>query len=143
MALKRIVTVAALLALLGAGLAAAQSGGFRIRLTTVPIDPATQAAVTGHGQAQATLDGRRLRISGEFEGLQGAASEGHLHMGIALGARGPAIHDLEVTRATQGSINATLQLSAREVEALRDGRLYVQIASESAPEGNLLGWLLQ
>jgi hypothetical protein len=143
MTLKRIATIAALAAMLGGGLATAQSGGFQIRLTTVPIDPATQATVTGHGQAQATLDGRRLTIAGEFEGLQGAASEGRLHMGVALGTRGPAIHEIEVTRATQGSISATLQLSAREVDALRDGRLYIQIASESAPEGNLWGWLLQ
>ena len=141
--MKRIGTVAALAVLLGAGLVMAQSNSFRVRMTTVPIDPATQASVTGHGQAEALLDGRRLTISGEFEGLQGAATIAQLHMGIALGARGPSIHDLEVTRATEGSINATLQLSAREIDALRAGRLYVQIASESAPEGNLWGWLLQ
>ena len=142
MSLKRIVTVATFVAALIAAIASAQTTAFRVRLTTVPIDPGTQATTTGMGRAQATLDRRRLVVSGAFEGLQGAASAARLHLGDALGVRGPAIHELEVSHATQGSLSASIELSAREVEALRAGQLYIQIHSESAPDGNLWGWLL-
>jgi hypothetical protein len=35
-----------------------------------------------------------------------------------------------------------VELSSRQANALRAGQLYIQIDSESAPEGNLWGWLL-
>jgi hypothetical protein len=120
----------------------AQSLELHTRLSTVPIGPSTQASITGEGRATATLDGRRLTIAGAFEGLQGPASTARLHLSAITGVRGPAIHDLEVTHATTGTVNASLQLSTREVEALRAGLLYVQIDGDNTPEGNLWGWLL-
>jgi CHRD domain len=129
------------LGLLTVGLASAQPG-FNAHLSTVPIDSRSQAQITGHGMASASLTGRALSLSGSFEGLQGAASGAQLHMGPATGVRGPAILDIEVTHAANGTLSASLELDASQVEALRAGRLYVQIDSESAPEGNLWGWLL-
>jgi CHRD domain len=120
----------------------AQSLELHTRLSTVPIDPGTLATITGHGSAEATLDGRRLIVSGAFEGLQGPASTARLHLSAATGIRGPAIYDLEVTHAAKGDVSASLQLSAEHAEALRDGRIYIQIDTENTPEGNLWGWLL-
>ena len=141
--MKRIVGAAAIgAAVLGMSYAAAQAVAFGTRLSTVPVDPATVASITGQGRARATLDGRRLAVSGAFEGLQTPANAARLHLGAATGVRGPAIHDLEVARAREGSVDGQLTLSAREVEALRAGRLYIQIDSEGAPEGNLWGWLI-
>jgi CHRD domain len=132
----------AALAVLVLGQAAAQSVEINARLATVPIDARTEAAITGGGEVGARLDGQRLRIDGSFSGLQGAASAAQLHRGSARGVRGPAIHDLEVTPATQGSLQASIELSTADVDALRAGRLYVQIDSESAPDGNLWAWLI-
>ena len=123
--------------------AAAQDPQFTARLSTVPIDPRTQAMVTGVGTASAMLSGRELSITGSFEGLQGPANLAQLHLGPITGARGPAILDLAVSNAAEGSLSGTVELTRQQAAALREGRIYIQIHSESAPEGNLWGWLLQ
>lgn len=142
MTCKRITMLAAALAAtLVVGHAAAQAA-FAVRLSTVPVDQRNRPQTTGHGTASASLEGRELRLSGSFEGLQGGATAAHVHVGPATGVRGPVIAEIEVAHATNGSLSGTLELSRAQVEALRSGRLYLQIDSESAPEGNLWGWLL-
>jgi hypothetical protein len=116
---------------------------FHARLAPVGIDASMRAAVTGAGSVSAVLAGNQLSITGTFDGLQGPATMAHVHQGVATGVRGPAIGDLNVTRAPGGSITGTLTLSAEQVESLRKGKLYVQIHSEKAPDGNLWGWLLR
>ena len=137
-------------ALIGAGLVwfvlsvAAQDGEtFRARLSVVPVEPSTQAGITGTGTASATLVGTRLSITGTFEGLQTPATVARVHRGLATGVRGSAFFDLDVSRATSGSITGSVDLTTEQMESLRQGRIYVQIHSENAPEGNLWGWLLR
>lgn len=127
---------------LGLSLALAQDDAFMARLSTVPISPNERASVTGIGSASAGLDGRRLTVRGRFEGLQGPASVARLYMGAATGVRGAAIHELVVEHLANGALSGTVELSRAEVQALRDGRIYIQIHSEAAPDGNLWGWLL-
>ena len=107
----------------------------------VPIDFAMQANVAGQGQVTATLTGNKLTINGTFEGLRSPATEAHIQRG-PKGIPGPAIHDLTVTKAVAGNISGSIDLSAQEVEDLKNEQLYVQLNSERAPEGNLRGWLL-
>jgi hypothetical protein len=115
---------------------------FEARLGRVPIDSRTQSDVAGLGRASAELDGSRLVIRGEFGGLLGPATVANLHMGRAVGVRGPVIESLTVTGGVDGELEGELQLTADQVAALRAGRLYVQLHSETAPDGNLWGWLL-
>jgi CHRD domain len=115
---------------------------FQARLGRMPVDARNQASVTGLGEATADLDGDELVISGRFAGLQGPATAANLHMGVTVGVRGPAIHALEVTSAADGALRGTVRLGAAEIEALKAGRLYIQIDSEPATDGNLWGWLL-
>jgi len=115
---------------------------FRIRLTPVPIEASTAAATTGQGSATAQLDGTKLTLKGAFTGLKGAATVARLHEGAATGVRGPAIADFTVPAAQSGSFSAELALTAAQADGVRRGRVYVQIGSASAPEGNLWGWLL-
>lgn len=122
---------------------AAQDNQFDARLSTVPIDVRTRIQITGQGSATAILDGSELTIAGNYEGLQGAANAAYLHESPVTGVRGPAILDLDVSGGVEGSISATLELTPGQVTALRDGRLYIQVHSEAAPDGNLWGWLLQ
>jgi hypothetical protein len=135
--------VAAGCGLIGLSLVLAQEGDFSARLSTVPISPQQQASVTGLGSARAELDGRRLTVQGHFEGLQGPASAARLHLGIAMGVRGAPIHELDVEPSASGRVSGVVELSRAEAQALRDGRIYLQIDSEPAPEGNLWGWLLR
>jgi hypothetical protein len=132
------------LVILVAGYSAlAQNGqSFKARLSTVPVDATMLPTVTGSGSLKAVLVGDKLTISGSFEGLRSSAIRASIHIGPQRGIRGPAVHDLNVTKEKAGSVTGSVDLTASEVEDLKSGRLYVQIDSERAPEGNLWGWLL-
>lgn len=130
-----------------AGSAVAQSGAtYRARLGWVPTTGADRANVTGRGSITATLSGSTLAINGSFEGLAAPASAARLSRGVAVGARGIAIADLTITKATSGTMSGSIALSKEQVESLRAGALYVQVHSEKgvAPDGsNLWGWLME
>jgi hypothetical protein len=116
---------------------------FKTRLSPVPVDAKTRADVTGVGSVTATLVGVKLSITGSFEGLRSQALDAKVHQGQATGVRGPAILDVSVPHATSGAVSATLDLTPQQIESLKKGRLYLQIDSEKAPDGNLWGWLLR
>jgi CHRD domain len=115
---------------------------FKARLSTVPVDATMLPTVTGRGSVKAVLAGKKLTITGSFEGLRSSAMRASIHIGPQKGIRGTAVHDLEVTKDKAGSVSGSVDLTASEVEDLNSGRLYVQIDSERAPDGNLWGWLL-
>ena len=133
---------AIMLAMWASATVMADETSFRTRLSMVPIDPATAANVTGVGEAHAVLDGQTLTVTGSFNGLQGPATAVHLYAGAYTGIRGEPFAELTVTRAPMGSISGNVELTPPQIEALQAGRVYVQIDSEAAPEGNLWGWLL-
>ena len=127
--------------------AAAQGPGtsgetFRARLTTVPVEATMLPTVAGSGSLTAVLAGRKLTITGTFEGLRSPATVARIHL-ATRGIRGPAILDLTVTKAASGTISGSLDLTPAQVEELRNSRFYVQLHSERAPDGNLWGWLLR
>jgi len=134
---------AALLSLVSA--IAAQNGpnaeSFKARLSPVPINISMMATIAGSGSLIATLQGKQLTIQGTFEGLRSPATTVQIRRG-PKGIRGPAILDLMVTKAEKGTVSGTLELTPDQIADLRNGRLYVQIQSERAPDGNLWGWLL-
>ena len=99
--------------------------------------------VAGSGSASATLAGARLSITGTFDGLKSPATSATVHSGVAKGVRGDSIGKLTATGATKGTISGSLDLSPDQLKSLREGRLYLEVASEKAPEGNLWGWLLK
>lgn len=122
------------------GAAAAQT--YQANLGPMPLDEATKANMLGRGEANATLDGRVLSITGNFAGLPSAATKAHLHVSPAIGVPGSEALDLTVSQATAGIVSGKLTLTAAQASAFRTGRLYVQIDSQKAPTGNLWGWLL-
>lgn len=138
--LRARLSMALLAALLP--LTALTADAFKVRLTPVPIDSTSAKITTGSGAATADLDGTRLKLRGSFAGLQGPATVARLHTGRAMGVRGPAIADFPVPQAAEGSFSAELALTPEQAEDLRRGRLYIQIHSSVAPDGNLWGWLL-
>jgi hypothetical protein len=117
---------------------------YSLRLERVPIGGTDR--VVGKGAGSATLSGKSLAITGSFEGLAGPATLMRLHQGIAKGARGKAITDIAVPKATSGSFMATVTLTDEQVTALRQGKLYLQLHGDKglAPDGaNLWGWFLR
>ncbi len=128
---------------LGATGALAQQELYKIRLTPVAADIAMRENIAGSGMGTATLVGTKLTLNGTFDGLKGDATAAHIQQGTATGVRGPEILALTVTKAMNGTLSGSFNLTMEQLEALRKGRLYVQINSEKAPEGNLWGWLLK
>jgi hypothetical protein len=123
--------------------AAPVANTFRARLAPVAIDAAMKANVTGSGSLTAVLTGSKLTVNGKFEGLRGPATVAHIHQGPATGVRGPAILELSVSKAASGAVSGSFDLTSEQIESLHKGRLYVQIHSVKAPDGNLWGWLLK
>jgi CHRD domain-containing protein len=121
---------------------AAQSGEtFKARLSTVPIDVTMMSTVAGSGSLTAVLAGNKLTITGTFQGLRTPATLAKIHR-APKGIRGPAILDLTVSKETSGTVSGSIELTPAQLDDLRNSRLYVQIDSERAPDGNLWGWLL-
>ncbi len=114
---------------------------FKARLSTVPIDMTMRATIAGSGSLTAVLSGRKLSVDGKFAGLRSPATVAEIRR-APKGLRGPAILDLKVTEDTSGTISGTLELTSEQIEDLKNARLYVQVNSRGAPDGNLRGWLL-
>jgi len=138
----RASRAAALVLLIATAGPASAAENFRARLSPVPIDSSTRAQTTGLGEATAVLDGNKLTITGEFGGLAGAATKAELKSGVAKGVRGPSFAQFPVPEGTTGTFKAEVTLTPAQVEHLHAGRVYIELASTSAPDGNLWGWLL-
>ena len=142
---RAIVLLAALFWLTNS--AAAQSEQkFKTRLSPVPALGIQPATVAGVGSASATLTGRKVTVVGSFEKMASPATVGHLCLGQLPGVRGESVFDLTVAKTgdgTSGTFSGTFDLTPEQIDALKKGRFYVQIHSEGAPNGHLLGWLLK
>lgn len=119
-----------------------QPAVYRARLGVVPIDIVMQSTIAGSGSVTATLKGSTLTVAGTFTGLKTPATVVRVHRGPRTAMRGPAIGDLTATAATNGTISGSIELTKEQIDDLSAGRLYVQLHSQKAPDGNLWGWLL-
>jgi hypothetical protein len=136
----RVALVAVLL--LTASVSAAQGTTYQARLAVVPLDVAMQSTIAGAGDVRGTLEGRTLVLNGRFSGLRSSATVARLHVSAVRGMRGAAVADLTVSPAIEGTVTGRVELTPPQLTALSEGRLYVQLHSEKAPDGNLWGWLL-
>lgn len=139
-----IVGILAMLLPGSAPAARAQTGKtYQARLSALPVDgPPMMATIAGNGSVTAVVTGTRLTITGTFTALKSAATQVKIHRAMK-GVRGPAVLDLPPpTRADAGEITGTVELTPSQMDDLERERLYVQLSSEKAPDGNLWGWLL-
>jgi hypothetical protein len=144
MALKpRLFAAIAGFVWLGVSTAAQAQEAYKIRLSPVPIDVSMQNVVAGKGTGSAVLTGAKLSITGSFDGLRTPATIAQIHQAPVTGVRGPVFADVTVSKAISGTVSGSVDLNAAQIESLRKGRLYIQIHSEKAPDGNLWGWLLR
>ena len=139
-----LIPCIACLAALSAGVVIRAQNGktFKARLSPVPIDLTMQATVSGSGSVSAALAGAKLTLTGTFDGLKSSATIAQLHRSPMHGVRGPVVFDLTATKGTSGTISGAIDLQPAQVANLEKGRLYVQLHSEKAQDGNLWGWLL-
>ena len=105
-----------------------------------PKNGSQGANVQGRGTVLAILDKNTFTVQGKFAGLSSPATGAQLHMGNVMGGIGPAIGDLKIPQAQSGEISGSFTLTPAQVAALKVGKLYVMLDSQSAPKGNLWGW---
>jgi hypothetical protein len=115
---------------------------FETRLSSSPLTDGTRVNIAGEGHASAQLDGNKLTVSGDFHDLASNATTAELYDGPGIAIPGPKAFDLTVSPATTGSLTGSVTLTAKQLKALRAGHFYVQINSQKALDGNLVGWLL-
>lgn len=108
----------------------------------VPTDLTMQTTIAGVGAANASLKGSTLTINGTFSGLKTPATVVRVMRSPKTGMRGVPIGELKVTPETSGTITGSLELTKEQIDDLAAGRLYIQLHSQKAPDGNLWGWLL-
>lgn len=129
------------LLILSSSYAAAQDmNSLHARLSPMPVTSATVKTITGQGQVTAKLNGTTLTIEGQFKGMSSSATMAHIHLGPKA-VPGPVVLRLDVSAGSSGTISGSLTLSPEQVRALHAESLYVQIHSETNPEGELRGWL--
>ena len=120
--------------------AASAAEKYQTNIGPTPKSGREGPTVQGRGTVLATLDKGKFTIHGTFAGLSSLATDAHLHMGLVMGGAGPAIGDLAIPQAKSGEITGTFTLTPDQVAALKMGKLYVMLNSQSAPKGNLWGW---
>ena len=138
-----LTAVVLVLSLLSAVVAAQNEVRYKVRLAPVPMDIAMRSTVAGSGSATAVVKGTSLTINGTFEGLRSPATTARLHQGPTMGLRGMPFADLMISKAPNGTISGSVTLSAEQARALERGRVYLQISSERAADGNLWGWIVR
>lgn len=119
---------------------------YKIRLFPAPPLGTQPANVVGSGTGSAVLTGKKLSVTGSFDKLASPATGATLRIGQLTAVRGDSLFTLTISKAAtgnSGTIAGTFDLTPDQVDALKKGRLYVQIQSEGVPNGHLLGWLLK
>jgi hypothetical protein len=139
---RAVIAVCAGALVWGSAAGAQSAKTFKARLSPVPIDITMQATVAGSGSVTAVLAGAKLTVTGTYDGLKSPATTVQVHKSPIRGMRGPVVVDLTASGGTTGTISGTIDLQPTQVTDLEKGRLYVQLHSEKAPDGNLWGWLL-
>jgi len=113
---------------------------YQTEIGPTPKNGRQGANVQGRGTVLATLDNNKFSLHGKFAGLSSPTTEAHLYMGNVMGGIGPSIGDLTIAQAQSGDISGSFILTPDQVAALKSGKLYVMLNSQSAPKGNLWGW---
>lgn len=127
----------------------ALAAGWQADLGPMPLDDETKVFIAGRGDATADLDGRTLVVAGRYSGVPSNVTSAHLLISPAIGVPGRKVLSLDVSGATEGTIAGRFPATRALRDALRTGRLYIQVDSEKAPpgyswgpKGTLWGWLL-
>ena len=139
-----VICLATMVGLSAAPIVRAQAAKtYKARLSPMPVDgPPMMATIAGAGAVTAVLTGNKLTITGTFTGLKSPATAITIHRAIK-GVRGTSVLDLpSPTKALEGQIGGSVDLTPSQVDDLGRERLYLELDSEKAPDGTLWGWLL-
>ena len=135
------IVLAATLLVLPLTPAGAAAPIFQGELDPCPSTPATRANVVGTGTVSAFSRRQQASDHRHISDLSSPATTAQLRIGLAMGVPGPVIGELPVPHQLTGAISGVVTLSPKQIAALRENSIYVQIESVKAPDGDLWAWL--
>jgi hypothetical protein len=104
----------------------------------VPAPTLNGAMPSGNVTAVLNSDARTLTVSGNFSGLTGPATGAHIHGPAPEGESAGVVFPLRVDNAASGSLSGTWEnMTAEQVQQLRDGLYYVNVHTEMNPPGEI------
>ncbi len=101
----------------------------------------------GTGMITVTLTGDHIKVTGHFSGLGSDYKASHIHFGNA-GSNGNPVFELkpiigkDKRSGTYTADKNTFEISQKEIKALQEGRMYINIHSQENVAGELRGQLL-
>ena len=95
----------------------------------------------GTGSVTATLNDKTLTVNGTFSNLSAAASAAHIHGPADKENIADVVCPLTATANNGGTLTGTCTFTDAQVQALRDGKLYVNVHTSTNPTGELRGQL--
>lgn len=141
-----VVTAVAVIAI--AGVASAQMTSSEVTVFKAELsggDVVPSVSTMASGWAVAVLHGSTLVVGGQYADLgSDLASDvrggGHIHQ-AAPGETGGIVVELAPMGARSGTFSGVFELTAEQVQALKDGMFYVQIHTADHKPGELRGHL--
>jgi uncharacterized repeat protein (TIGR01451 family) len=97
--------------------------------------PPTNSSATGTATLLLSPDETTARVSLSFSGLTSSQTDAHIHGPASQGVSGPPLFPLPIGQVTDFQIN----LTAAQVQDLKDGLLYVNVHSSNFPTGEIRG----
>ena len=108
------------------------------------VPPPTLNGADPSGTATATLDPvtNTLVVEGSFSGLTGPATGAHIHGPAEVGEPAGVVFPLTVDAAASGDFSGTWEdITAEEIDQLRDGLYYINVHTELNGPGEIRGQL--
>ena len=112
------------------------SNAISVKLSPAEEVPPAQSSGSGEGSIRVAEDGA---VSGSVKTTGVAGTMAHIHQG-AKGANGPVIVPLTKSGDTY-TVPAGAKLNASQMQALKDGNLYVNVHSDKYKGGEVRGQL--
>jgi hypothetical protein len=98
---------------------------------------------TATGSAMAMLNGSMLSVSGVFSGLVANVTDAHVHI-APVGIAGSVVLPLDIAAGPDnmsGNISGSAEVNSTIMDAFANGTLYVNVHSETYPDGEIRGQL--
>lgn len=128
-----------LAACLLAGTAGAQTLTFDVTLSGAQEVPPVNTSGTGQATVTLNLTNGVVSVSGTYSGLNSPRTQQHIHGPAGPGQTAPPIVGLSGTGGTSGTFFGSGLLSSDEMDALLDGRTYINLHSFAHQSGELRG----
>lgn len=115
---------------------------------TLRLAPAPGVTSGGSGAGTISIDGNQLSIHVRYSGLTGNFSAAHLHgpadvggsAGVLFAVDGEELHQADGTHA--GAFVGSGEVSDETIEALLDGKAYLNVHSSASPGGEIRAHIL-